>query len=386
MKKLRINYLTGYMSPHLLPLLNAVHEHPGIDLHVWYCTSDLNSRKWSHDLKPNHEYTLSKRLPFQWIHPEFHLDPGIIGFIRKSESDLTLISESDIPTLRLAISYLNWKQKPWALRGERPIFGDKSLLRIVIGLLMRNRPLRTAKAIIANGALNASIYRELSPWGKPVYSVPYYLDVGRYSFSREDGLRMFRELSGREIGDGEFLFMYAGSLIARKGVLLLIDAFNRVVEELPNASLCVVGEGPLLSEMQQKLTNRAKKRCCLLGNVDFNKIPALYAAAGALVFPTQHDGWGMVVCEAMASGMPVVTTNTCGAALDLITQGKTGYILAPTDTNGFVTHMKMLALEPDLARRMGEASRLVMEKNTPEQGAEHLYDACVKIIESMKQS
>jgi glycosyltransferase involved in cell wall biosynthesis len=317
------------------------------------------------------------------LHPEFHFDLEIIQFLKENTADITLVSETDIPTLRLAIEYLNWKKMPWALRGERPIFGDKGLFRTMLGILVRHRPLRTAKAIIANGTLNANIFRELSPWGKPIYSVPYYLDVDGYSFSRDQALGLLSEMTRHWLKGEEFLFMFVGALIPRKGVLFLIDAFNRVVGNSLNASLCVIGDGPLREKMKDRLTDKAMRRAYFLGNVDFRKIPSLLPAGDAFVFPTLHDGWGMAISEAMASGLPIISTNTCGAAYDLVQEGENGYILSPNDREGFVKHMIFLVTHPDRAQKMGQTSRCIIENHTPERGAECLYRTCVEIIDSI---
>jgi glycosyltransferase involved in cell wall biosynthesis len=136
--------------------------------------------------------------------------------------------------------------------------------------------------------------------------------------------------------------------------------------------------------MEERLTDKAMGRSYFLGNVDFEKIPSLLPAGHALVFPTQHDGWGMVISEAMASGLPIITTNTCGAACDLIQEGENGYILSPNDREGFVKYMTFFATHPDMAQKMGQASRRIIENHTPQCGAERLYQACVEIIDSIR--
>jgi glycosyltransferase involved in cell wall biosynthesis len=371
--RMKVNYLTGYMSPHLLPLLNALGEHPEIDLTVWYCNADTGLQGWAHGLKPTHKFVVSTKRPMSWIHPEFHLDGSIRNFIDEHRSDLTVVSEYDIPTLRLAIAHLHRRHHAWVLRGERPVLWQQSLLRSLLGNILRHRPLRTAAAIIANGEKNAEIYRELCPWGTPVYSVPYYLDAEAYNYSREQGTNGFAELTGTQLAHDDFVFIFAGDLIVRKGVMMLVEAFNRVAENLPHTLLCIIGDGPERPEMERTLKECIRRRVFFLGKVDFEKVPLLYRSGNAFVFPTQFDGWGMVVNEAMASSLPVVTTAACGAAHDLVIEGENGYIVSTHDMKGLIEHMTFLAQHPDIAHRMGQRSRDIIEEHSPLHGAERMY-------------
>jgi len=381
MEKIRLNYLTGYLSPHLLPLLNAVGEHPGFSLKVWYCQGDSDFRGWVHGIAPNHEHVISRRGRWTWIHPEFHYDPSVKSFLRGAPADLTIVSEYSIPTLRIAISELASKGSMWALAGERPFLWQSSSARSVLGAWMRHKPLNAACAFIGKGSWNAAIYRELRPWGVKVYSVPYYLDINRYSGTRQDGVGACYRYAGDGPEKGDFVFLFAGSLIPRKGVLVLADAFRQVAAVEPHARLVVMGDGPLRRVMAERL-GAAAARSVFLGNVPYEESPLIYQAADAFVFPTQHDGWGMVVNEAMATGLPVITTTTCGAAHDLVEHGVNGWMLEPWDVEGFRDCMLQLIRKPDEAVGMGMAARHTLTLNTPAAGAEKMYRACTDILDS----
>ncbi len=385
MGRMRITYLTGYLSPHLLPLLNAVGAHPDIDLVVWYCQGDIGLRGWEHDLRPTHDYVISRRSRWTWIHPEFHLDPAVRGFLKDHPADLAIVSDYSIPTLRLAIGWLNRRRRPWVLAGERPFLWQASLSRALLGTVMRHRPLNSAKAVIAKGSLNAEIYRELCPWGMPIHAVPYCLDAATYRGSREEGLRIIRERTGDAPGKEDFVFVFTGSLIRRKGVLLLVEAFAGVAACEPRARLVVMGDGPLRNQMAQRL-GTAMQRVFFLGNIPYREAPSVYRTGHAFVFPTQHDGWGMAVNEAMASELPVITTNACGAARELVSEGDNGWVLPPWDGEALREQMLTLARNPVLAARMGRRSREIMNGHTPRHGAERMYAACRAILEGLDRA
>jgi len=380
-RKIKILYMTGYLSPHLQPLLNSISEIPSLDLNVWYCDSGLQFRDWKHDLKPRHDYVISEKKLRIINNIEFHWDYRIIDFIAKNRSDLYFITQYDIPTLRLAMLYLEWKGLPWVLHAERPVIGNKNLFKIMLGALIRNRPLKKASAILATGEWSADIFRELVSWGKPVYSVPYYIDLNRYEADEKKGLEIVWQQCGCARHSADFIFIFVGSLIPLKGVLMLAKAFNRLVSLRPECRLLVVGEGPLKGRMEEILTHEARERTWFLSKVEYMNVPSLYRVAHAFVLPTQHDGWGMVINEAMLAGLPVVTTTACGAAHDLIIEGRNGYMIPPHDVKVLAERMIYLASHRDEARAMGaDGRRTILERHTPAHGAEKFYEICRDIL------
>jgi UDP-glucose:(heptosyl)LPS alpha-1,3-glucosyltransferase len=95
-----------------------------------------------------------------------------------------------------------------------------------------------------------------------------------------------------------------------------------------------------------------------------------YGAADAFVLPTLYDPFPNVVLEAMASGLPVVTSRKCGA-VDLIRDGENGYICDALDVEGLTWRMREL-LDYTVRERLGYASRKLVEDWTAEQMAGRL--------------
>ena len=98
---------------------------------------------------------------------------------------------------------------------------------------------------------------------------------------------------------------------------------------------------------------------------------ALYAAADAFVFPTFGDTRPLVVMEAMASGLPVVST-TVGAIAEEVEPGVTGYLVAPGDHRALSEAVLKLVVDPELGHQMGAAGR---------HAAERLFDAATNYRE-----
>ena len=99
------------------------------------------------------------------------------------------------------------------------------------------------------------------------------------------------------------------------------------------------------------------------------ELPAFYAAAGAFIHSALSEPWGLVINEAMASGLPILSSNNVGAAEELVIDGETGYLFDPTDLQAISAAMQRIADMPeDRRRQMGESARALVEKKAPLSG------------------
>ena len=148
-------------------------------------------------------------------------------------------------------------------------------------------------------------------------------------------------------------FVYVGRLSPEKNVQLLIDAFEKVRKQ-HDCTLTIVGAGPMRSALQSKVMQLA-----LTDSVTFmdwtNDIASVLAAHDVLCLSSDHEGWGMVLVEAAAAGMPVVTTDV-GCAGEFVVPGVTGQVVPVGDVVAFAGAMSTYCDTPDLIRAHGQAA------------------------------
>jgi len=96
------------------------------------------------------------------------------------------------------------------------------------------------------------------------------------------------------------------------------------------------------------------------------ELPSFYAGAGAFVHPALEEPWGLVINEAMASGLPVLSSRNVGAAEELVVEGETGFLFDPGDVNSIAESLfKMFSMSEAARHKMGVEAREMLERKVP---------------------
>jgi glycosyltransferase involved in cell wall biosynthesis len=114
------------------------------------------------------------------------------------------------------------------------------------------------------------------------------------------------------------VLLYVGQLIARKGVDLLLNAAATLQKQGREFSLLLVGSGPDKQILEQRSKDLQLNHVHFRTSVPPDQMPSVYRCGDALVFPTLEDPWGLVVNEAMLSGLPVLCSRYAGCAEELL--------------------------------------------------------------------
>lgn len=178
-------------------------------------------------------------------------------------------------------------------------------------------------------------------------TVPNAIDLRRFTEASPDGVR---ERLGVPAGDR--LALYAGRLGVEKNLEFLLEAFAAVAG--PRDHLAIVGDGPVL----ERLKARAGQRVYFPGRVDYQDMPAWYAAADLFAMSSVTEVKPLVVLEALASGLPVVAVAACGTA-DTLTHGHDG-LLSPCEQPAFQASLRQ-ALTTDLTAMAANARRTALD-------------------------
>jgi glycosyltransferase involved in cell wall biosynthesis len=111
-------------------------------------------------------------------------------------------------------------------------------------------------------------------------------------------------------------------------------------------------------------------------------LPRFFGAADAFILPSRHEGWGVVVNQALGAGLPVLCSDAVGAGFDLVEEGVNGLRFRADDVDALETAMRRILDSPETMARWGEASRAKAVAWSPDAGAEkwvRALEACVNV-------
>ena len=169
-------------------------------------------------------------------------------------------------------------------------------------------------------------------------------------------------------------FLSSCRLIPKKNLPTLLTAYAAYRAEAgPGAwELLILGDGEQRGELEQ-----LRERLGLAGHVlmpgfkSYSELPAYYGFAGAFVLPSTSEQWGLVVNEAMAAGLPVIVSDRCGCATDLVEDGRNGFTFPADDPDRLASVLTRVAGDTDRAA-FGRRSREIIAEWSPARFADGL--------------
>ena len=188
-----------------------------------------------------------------------------------------------------------------------------------------------------------------------------------------------------EYGLPDRYFLTVARLIDRKNLPFLIEAYARyraTADAAPH-DLVLCGDGPDRERIERVIRRAGAEGVHLHGWVPQSRLAPYFALASALILPSREfECWGLVVNEAMASGLPVLVSRQCGCAEDLVHDGRNGYAFDPDDRDALAGMMLKVSTDDELRRRMGTASAEMIEAYSPDVAARNLWLAVRAALEA----
>jgi len=181
------------------------------------------------------------------------------------------------------------------------------------------------------------------------------------------------EFPQAEFREPKFRISFVGLLEPWKGFHYLIEAFQRM--QLPDSELVLWGGSGSRPVAKYLRESSAKNPAIIINPVEVRSYGYgnVYGKSSVLVHPSLCDGFGYVVVEAMASGIPVITTLNTGAA-QYVLDGVNGYIVDPTDRTMLSDRLLHLAKNPALVKQMGAAARKAVQGMTLDSVRKHYME------------
>ncbi|MEJ0030742.1 MAG: glycosyltransferase family 4 protein [Bacteroidota bacterium] len=180
------------------------------------------------------------------------------------------------------------------------------------------------------------------------------------------------------ISFNERSFLCVSRFIEKKNIIRLIEAFSSYRKSGGHRKLVLAGDGELKDEIVKKISSEGLNSFIEFpGFVQYPDLPRYLGQCLCLILPSVSDQWGLVVNEAMASARPVLVSDQCGCAPDLVEDGKNGYTFDPLNVQQLAD--RLMAIDRMSEKEwlaMGDASKRKIATKSTEAFAKALSDSC----------
>jgi glycosyltransferase involved in cell wall biosynthesis len=367
--------LTEIIAPYRIPVFNALARHEGIDLHVIFLAeSDPELREWrvyKDEIRFSYQVLPSWRLRF--AKQKILLNRGLKKAFEQAAPEAIVCG---------GYNYLaSWQSMRWARKNKVPfILWAESTNRDLRGgswaiEFLKKRFVKDCSAFVVPGKSSFQFVMSYGARERDVFIAPNAVDTeffaGRAALVREDATKHRQEM---QLPPRFFLFV--GRLVPEKGVFDLLEAYGRLPPEVRAAvDLVVVGEGTARAELARRAVHIKPGQLHCAGFIHREQLADYYALAEVLVFPSHTDPWGLVVNEAMACGLPVISSNAAGCTADLVHDHWNGWVVRRGDVAQIASAMEELARDTAGRARMGNRSRECILSYSPEDCAAGIAEA-----------
>ena len=355
MVKQRILYLTNIPSPYRVEFFNELTKY--MDVTVAFELRNAKNRDASWQSEENYKFKAVFMKPLI-TRTESAYCPEVFKLLKEFKNDIIVVGGYATPTGMAAILYLKAKKIPFYLNCDGGFVSNDSLFK------------KKVKAFF----IGSANYYLSTGVGADKYLLHYGAKKERiyhYSFSslREEDIEVTAKIKEEKLKlrnllgiCEEKMVVFVGSFIHRKGIDILLKA----CKDLEDTAVVLVG-GSDISAYTDIVSGKLKEHIYPVGFKDKEEIKK-YQAADLMVLPTREDIWGLVVNEAMAQGLPIVTTNRCLAGLTLVKNGENGYIVPVEDVKATKDAIEKV-LKGDNATEFGRKSLEKIRGYTIEQMA-----------------
>jgi glycosyltransferase involved in cell wall biosynthesis len=367
-KRNKVLIVHNVIAPYRLPLFEMLYNDSRVDVEIFYCWTGTELFRW--DIAPREYKYHYKVLPSV----ARGLNPTVVCEIAKRKPDVIIVNGYVYMTMQMAFLFGKAMKIPVILWTE----GIKEPVSL-LGLL--TRPLRQlfvkgADAIIVPGRVSRNYAISLGAAKSKVFIAPNCIDNG---FFIEHSIKNKTDKGSlkKKLGvNKDKVILYVGQLIERKGVDYLVRAYGRLKQEHDELALIIIGSGPLRNQLKYTCETKGISNVYFIeARLKLVDLIKYYSIADVFVLPTLMDVWGFVINEAMACGLPIISTKDAQAGMEMIHEGENGFIVNEANEVELYSAMKKLISSGELELMGRKSSEIVSTQFDPSLMKEGFVDA-----------
>lgn len=258
----------------------------------------------------------------------------IVGFTRANKVKAIFIPGYNHPVLMVAIFLALSQRIPIIYRAEATDHDkERGLVLAIVRDAVLKRLYSSCFKILYIGKRALVHYKRLGVKSDKLIFSPYCVDENVFHSSSSKDFDQFQRRFSMGLKLDSFILLYSGKISPRKNPGLILSACRLLDSEIRGKiEVVFLGTGELVAELKEKAKSLPDLSCHFLGFKNQTELKAYYEIVDALVMPSLYgETWGLVVNEALLSGIPCIVSDVVGCAPDLIEEGKTGYIFKNND-------------------------------------------------------
>lgn len=353
---MKVLFLTNIPSPYRIDFFNELGKN--CELTVLFERNDAEDRDNLWFNKKN-EHFKAVFLKGKRVGNDSGMSFEVIKYLNKKLYDIIVVGGYATPTGMLAISYLRLKKIPFILNADGGFINKNES---AIKRQIKKYFISGAHAWLSTGDETSKYLAYYGANLKQIFTYPFTSLLEKDILDapvNEEIKKKIREKLGIE---EEKVILSIGRFIFEKGFDILLKACAHIPKEY---GVYIIGGEPTADYLNLKQDLN-------LINTHFiefktkKDLREYYMASDIFVLPTRADVWGLVINEAMACGLPVITTDKCIAGLELIKNDINGFIVSVNDTNMLSVKINEMFKDDILLEKMGQSSLVQIQEYTIE--------------------
>jgi len=357
----RLAIIASHPIQYQVPLFRALASNGTIDPHVLFLSRhgveerldpDFGATfRWDIELLDGYQHSFVPSLVPDAVpgHIASYVNPGVIRVLSTIQPHVILFLGVRGMTQAAALLWARRRAIPCLYRAESSVLATRSRVSKMLARFV----LRHIDGVLPIGTANDLYYAALGYPESRRFLAPYTVDNGFFSRALES---VSDARGALRLDDHGAVVLYVGKLVSRKGIETLVDACAQIRQPM---QIVLAGDGPARSEIEARAADRGVQMT-VLGFLNQTALSRSYSAADVLVLPSLEEPWGLVVNEAMASGLPVIASSRVGARLDLVHPGVTGEVFPAGDVDALRQALdRLLQSDSDRTEMGRNAARLI---------------------------
>lgn len=327
---------------------------------LWYNTTNQNFQS----IYLKNKYILGKRISFD-----------VIKILKKKKYDIIVIAMYNTLTSIVTTNYLRRKRIPFIISTDGGFIKEKEFIFMKF---IKTYLIKRGEAFLVSGNNAKKYFCYYGASEKKTYLYPF-TSLKKDEILKRELTKKEKDIIKRALNIKEkYIVVAVGQFIYRKGFDILIQACKGLSNDI---GVLIIGDRPT-NEYNQLVKKVNQQNIHFIDFKPKKELIEYLKMADVFVLPTREDIYGLAVVEALSLGLPVITTNQCGAGLDLIQNGYNGYIFKSENIEELNRILTTIFLDEQKLQKMSINSLSSIANYTIENEAAIHFDIFEKIMKS----